>query len=103
MSDLVTADPASLRIVKQLDAAFRTKGWSVRELSERLAAAPFGIVLERTTLSKKLRGENPTKDAEIEALAIILEVTITWPPTKIDAASVNETSTDATTAEAAAS
>lgn len=74
------ASAESPTILEQLNAAWRAKGWTLTDLVERAdLPGDGGKRMERTTLGKKLRGELPMKAPEIERLAIVLEVTVTYP------------------------
>lgn len=68
------SNPTGPSILEQLNQAWRGKSWTVEELAERC-----GLQLERTTMGKKMKGQIPLKDTEIQALATCLEITIVWP------------------------
>lgn len=70
--------PIGPSILEQLYEAWRETGWTVEELAEHLAVV-LGERLERTTVGKKMKGQIPLKDLEIQALATCLKVTIVWP------------------------
>ncbi len=61
-------------ILEQLNQGWRAKGWTVVQLAEK-----SGLQLERTTMGKKMSGNIPLKDLEIQALATCLDLTIVWP------------------------
>jgi transcriptional regulator with XRE-family HTH domain len=61
-------------LVEQIRSEQLRLGWSTQQLLDR-----SGLALERSTLSRKLRGETPMTDAECEALAAAMALTLTWP------------------------
>lgn len=65
-------------IAEQLNEAKKRLGWSVGDLSRKVA--PFGVVLDRTTLGKKLAGTCPLHTDHAELLANLLETTLVWVP-----------------------
>jgi transcriptional regulator with XRE-family HTH domain len=60
-------------LVEQVRAAQKRKRMSVQQLLEE-----SGLDLERSTLSRKLRGETPATTKEIEALARALKIELVW-------------------------
>lgn len=67
-------------LVEQIRTAQRERSWSTQRLLDE-----SGLQLERSTLSRKLRGEVPCTDAECEALARALDITLVWPTATPDA------------------
>jgi transcriptional regulator with XRE-family HTH domain len=61
-------------ITEQLNDALGRKGWSMQELLEK-----SGLSIDRSSLSRKIRGELRLNTDEAEALASALETTIVWP------------------------
>lgn len=64
-------------LTEQLNEAFERSGWSVAELLEK---SNFDI--DRSSLSRKLKGELRMNTDEAEVLATVLQTTIAWPPPK---------------------
>lgn len=62
-------------LVEQIRTAQRERGWSTQELLER-----SGLKMDRSTLHRKLSGDTPMTDAECEALALCMGITlVVWP------------------------
>ena len=61
-------------LTQQLNAAFEESGWSVAEL-----LAKTGLPIDRSSLSRKLKGELRMNTDEAETIASALGVTISWP------------------------
>lgn len=64
-------------LTEQLHVAFKSSGMSVAEL-----LAKSKLDLDRSSLSRKLHGEQPMRTDEAQVLASVLDATITWPPRK---------------------
>ena len=62
-------------LAEQLLAAMTGKGWSVPELLKR-----SGLTCDRTSLYRKLHGEQKLSTEECEQLAQVLGITIAWAP-----------------------
>lgn len=61
-------------LVEQVRAAQVEKGWSVQKL-----LAKSGLTIDRSSLQRKLCGDVPTTDQELEALARAMRITLIWP------------------------
>jgi ribosome-binding protein aMBF1 (putative translation factor) len=61
-------------LVEQIRTAQRERSWSTQQLLNE-----SGLDLDRSTLHRKLAGEVPCTDAECEALARALSITLVWP------------------------
>lgn len=62
-------------IAEQLRAAMKSKGWSVPRL-----LGESGFDCDRTSLMRKLKGEQKMSTNEAEALARVLGCTLVWVP-----------------------
>lgn len=65
----------SRSIHRQLHAALKGKGWSLRELHRR-----SGLSCSEVSLSRKLRGLQKLFADEVEVLAVVLEAEISTGP-----------------------
>jgi hypothetical protein len=78
--EVKTSTSEQLTIVEQLAAAYDRTGWSLDELSRRVAAV--GLDLDRTTLKKKLVGKCGTTTKQAEIMAVALGATLAWVPAR---------------------
>lgn len=62
-------------LAEQLHAAMVAKGWSVPRLLEE-----SGLECDRTSLHRKLKGEQKLSTEEAQALANALDHTLAWVP-----------------------
>jgi len=65
----------SSSLASQLLKAFRRSGWTVAQLGVRA-----GIDVERSALSRKIRGQTPMSTWEAERFARVLGVTLIFKP-----------------------
>lgn len=63
-----------MRLVEQIRAAQLKNGWSTQQLLDK-----SDLPIDRSTLHRKLHGNVPMTDAECEALAKALGITLVWP------------------------
>lgn len=63
-----------MRLVDQIREAQEKAGWSTQQLLDK-----SGLPMDRSSLHRKLRGEQPATAEECEALAKTLGITLVWP------------------------
>lgn len=62
-------------LIEQVRAAFKRSGWPVQKLLDE-----SGLTCDRSSLHRKLHGEQPASSTELEAMATALGVTLAFVP-----------------------